>query len=309
MTIEERLENMEQELGRVKRRNRWLLGAILLLAGGLVVPAVFEVTAFRARAQGSGTAKLIRANTFILEDENGKVRGMLAVDHLGSGLTLYDEKGMPRTWLAVGKEGPDLNMNDENGNPRASLNVGKDGPMLNLNDENGKTRAWLHEDENGPDLALIDENDKFRATLSVGKNGPELCLNDENGESAAMLTADKGGARLQMIESTHQFSAAIEVSKTGAEMGVDHIKSGKNFSVKALEDLIIVGLNNLFFPRAWLTLSKDGPTLELFDEKNKVRFAAGRSETITPDGKQISYPESSLILFGTDGKVIWSAIK
>jgi len=28
MTIEERLENMERELGRQKRRNRWLLGVV-----------------------------------------------------------------------------------------------------------------------------------------------------------------------------------------------------------------------------------------------------------------------------------------
>jgi hypothetical protein len=34
MTIEERLENMERDLGRLKRRNRWLLGTILLVAGG-----------------------------------------------------------------------------------------------------------------------------------------------------------------------------------------------------------------------------------------------------------------------------------
>jgi hypothetical protein len=29
--------------------------------------------------------------------------------------------------------------------------------------------------------------------------------------------------------------------------------------------------------------------------------------TVTPDGKTTTYPESSLILFGADGKVKWSA--
>jgi len=42
MTIEERLENMEREVGRQKRRNRWLLGAILVLLGGLVAAGVFK---------------------------------------------------------------------------------------------------------------------------------------------------------------------------------------------------------------------------------------------------------------------------
>lgn len=30
MTIEKRLENLERELGRAKRRGRWLLGAVRL---------------------------------------------------------------------------------------------------------------------------------------------------------------------------------------------------------------------------------------------------------------------------------------
>jgi len=47
----------------------------------------------------------------------------------------------------------------------------------------------------------------------------------------------------------------------------------------------------------------------LSDENGKDRFLAGKARTVTPDGKIIEYPESSLILFGPDGKVIWSAIK
>jgi hypothetical protein len=157
MTIEERLENMEGELERMKRRNRWLLGAILLVAGVLIVSVVLETTASRARAQAGGTAKVIRANGFVLEDENGK--------------------------------------------PRAALGVGKSAPAS---------------------LILFDENGKMRVFLAVGKEGASLTLGDEKGQA---------------------------------------------------------------------------------------RFAAGWTVTVTPDGKTIEYPESSLILFGPDGKIIWSAIK
>jgi len=54
---------------------------------------------------------------------------------------------------------------------------------------------------------------------------------------------------------------------------------------------------------------KDSPVLFLSDEKGKACFVAGKTATETPDGKTIAYPESSLILFGPDGKVIWRAIK
>lgn len=68
MTIEERLDNMERELGDVKRRNRWLLGAILVLAGGLIVLAAVKTTVLQ------GTATELRAKRITLEDENGLAR-------------------------------------------------------------------------------------------------------------------------------------------------------------------------------------------------------------------------------------------
>jgi hypothetical protein len=91
MTIEERMENMEREMGRVKRRNRWLVGAILLVAGGLIAPGVFETTAVRAQLQKPETAKEVRARSFILEDEKGKTRAELGVTKDSPSLSLYDE--------------------------------------------------------------------------------------------------------------------------------------------------------------------------------------------------------------------------
>ena len=189
MTIEERLANTERELGRVMRRNRWLLGAILIMI--IVIAGSWIV----ARAQWAGTVKEIRARRILIEDENDKVRAALTA----SGLSLYDEKGL-----------------------RAGLNVNKDGPKL----------------------VLYDENFKASAGLNQSLYGASQILNDENG-------------------------------KTGA----------------------------------WLQVSKEGPSLSLLDGKGETRFAAGKTKTVSPDGKTIEHPESSLILFGPDGKVIWSAIK
>ena len=221
MSIEERLEDMEREVGRQKRRSRWLLGAILVLAGGLVAAGVFKTMIIPAQAQTAGTAKFIRARSILVEDENGKLRASLTVDKDGPALRLWNEKGEGGAVLIVGKDGPWLTFYDEK-SPRVLLMVDKGGPWLGLFDENGKTRAWLAVDKDGPALRLRDENDKLRAWLAVNKDGPWLTLGDENGKS---------------------------------------------------------------------------------------RFVAGKTKTVSPDGKTIEYPESSLILYGPDGKVIWSAIK
>ena len=200
MTIEERLENMERELGRIKRRNRWLLGAILVLLGGLVAAGVFKTMITPVQAQGAGTVKEVRARKILIEDENGKMRAWLGVNNDGPALSLWDEKGTPRAWLTVGHYGPRLSLWDEKGKTRAKLDVGIDGPTLLMWDEKLNVRA--------------------------------------------KLVADP-----------------------------------------------------------------DGPSLELHDEKGRTRFAAGKTWIESQDGKTIEYPESSLILYGPDGEVIWSAIK
>jgi hypothetical protein len=199
MTIEERLENIERELGRVKRRNHWLLGAILVLLGGLVAAGVFKTMITPVQAQIAGAVKEIRANKIVLEDENGKIRASLTVEIAGTRLALNDDKGEPRLVMGLFAGMPILALSDKNGKNRAGLSV-VDGPALNL---------W-------------DENEKIRAALTVEMSGPKLVLNDEKGN---------------------------------------------------------------------------------------LRFAAGTTMTKTSDGKTIEYPESSLILFGPDGKAIWSATR
>jgi len=180
MTIEKRLENMERELGRQKRRNRWLLGAILLAVGGLIVPGVFETTVSGARPQTGGTAKEIRSRSIIIEDEKGMVRAMLVATKDGPVLSLSDEKGKDRTWLAVSKDGLGLVLFGENGKLRAGLTAQKNGPGLVLLDENGKSRAVLTViDAKGPSLLLYDENENLRVGLAVTKDGPGLRLFDE----------------------------------------------------------------------------------------------------------------------------------
>jgi hypothetical protein len=113
---------------------------------------------------GSGV-KEIRANRFILEDDNGKTRAMLIVDKDGSALALYDE----------------------NGKPGASLSLFKKGPMLELYAENGKSRAVLTMIEGWPGLTLHDEKGNRRVLLGMLKDGPGLLLNDENGKPRAKL--------------------------------------------------------------------------------------------------------------------------
>jgi len=200
MTTEERLENLERELASANRRNRWLLAVVGLAVIGLVLASTWTKTTAIAQAQGAGAVpKVVRANEFILEEENGKTRATLKVD----------------------KDGPKLALFDENGMSSASLGVGKDAALLRLYGENGKSCV----------------------ILCVLKDAPILALQDENGKDRAMLSVNKD----------------------------------------------------------------EGTGLHLFDKKGQGRVTLGACKVASPDGAQTQYPESSLCLFGPDGKSLWSA--
>jgi hypothetical protein len=127
MTTEERLEKLEMELARAKRRNRLLLATV-------VITAAVAMTAGIDRREN-----IVSANGFALVDESGKVRAVLGVDKDGPKLVLSDENDTARVTLGVNKDGPVLGLSDKNGKSRAALGVGERGPALALADENGKT--------------------------------------------------------------------------------------------------------------------------------------------------------------------------
>ncbi len=238
MTIEERLENVERELKQVKRRGRFLIGAVVMLAAGLAFVAGLKAAAARA------VAPEIHARSISLEDENGTVRVSLKGDAEMPGLWLLDAKGEPRASLSADEYGP-----------RLSLASGKDRPnvVLAANDTTAGLSLW-------------DAQEETLAALSVNKNGPGLSLTYKSGQPGVWLYSGETGPGLNLNDPS--------------------------------------GL-----PRAGVSVNKLGPALVLKDDKGTPRLRLGRAEIRTQDGRKTEYPESSLMLFGPEGKVLWSAAK
>ena len=204
MTNEQRFERLERELELARRRSRhWILG-LGLGAGLLVLPTISA--GLTGAAPGRATAmqngdKIVRANEFVLEDDQGRVRARLTVS----------------------------------------------GPTA--------------------ELILFDENGLLGAALEA-----------DQGNSALFLThPHKAGAiRMQVVGDR----ASMTLSGGGAEQPS---------------------------ARADLTVASKSAALSLHDDSGRVRAILGRVETTTAEGQPVSYPESSLLLLGPDGKVTWKA--
>lgn len=116
MTTDERLDKLEKELARAKRRNRRLLAVVGLAMGvvalvwivGLVGGKAPVRTFSDALRESSAAGTVIRANQFVLEDQNGKSRAGLGVAEGSAGLVLTDEDGHLCASLVAGKGGPEL---------------------------------------------------------------------------------------------------------------------------------------------------------------------------------------------------------
>ncbi len=103
---------------------------------------------------------VIRANQFVLEDENGKTRAVLDVSKDGvPGLYLYDDHATPRAMLGVTHHGPMVALCDPTGKTLVSLAVSTDGASLRLSDGKGNPRLRVDVGKDGvPGLTLFYEN-------------------------------------------------------------------------------------------------------------------------------------------------------
>jgi hypothetical protein len=180
ISTEERLEKLERNLTRAKRDNRrMIVVGVGIVLGALALLVVWGSPVSVAQAQeNAADKKVIRAQEFVLVDEQDKPRAMLTISEDEPAMSLHDDRGEIRAMLGVTKDRSFLRLYDERGEPRAGMDVAEDGPRLKLFDEQG----------NGHTVLIVD------------KDGPSLIMYDEKGEGGAMLTVLKVGSRLVMFE-------------------------------------------------------------------------------------------------------------
>jgi hypothetical protein len=150
------LERKQAELQRANRRLGSITGALLLVAGALVLMGQTEAK----------QPQSLEAAQFVLRGSDGKVRGAMGITPDG----------------AVG-----LNLNDVKGDTRITLDLASDGsPGLDFYDSQGKLRATFALGTTGtPGLGLYDDTGKLRTSLDVpAVNTPGLAFYHEGGQPA-----------------------------------------------------------------------------------------------------------------------------
>ena len=135
-------------------------------------------------------------------------------------------------------------------------------------------------------FVVIDKNGMKRVELDA-ELSPHLSIYDEIGRLRVALSGPEDGGVLNLFDENGRHCAGLYAGR----------KLGPQLAL----------MNENGAPIVWLKASQTETGLTLYDKNRMARAALGTTQTTTPDGKVITYPESSLLLFDPNGHVIWEA--
>ncbi len=181
-----------------------------------------------------------------------------------------------------------------------------------LTDANGKVRAVLGQESGGTTAPSVAEVLR-PAKIELGKYG--LHLYGADGGMRASLTGSwllGGGGYLYLQDKETASSAELMVGSNGAMLSLSATKQSLE-EARQLGRAIAAGkmeeAKKLMFKAntAHLLTESVGSSLQ-FSDKGTTRATLGHTSLKTVrTGVVQTRPSSSLVLFGEDGKVIWSA--
>jgi hypothetical protein len=154
--LSNRVEKLEQENRRLKRI-------------GLAAAVVMGLAALLGQARPQ--PKEIKAQSFVVVDEQDRTRATLGLDDDGVGLTLRDAAGRPVAQLQVAKT-PDkaaLYMRDPKESSGVELAMTMNGPVLHLADKTGPRVRLATNELNAPLAAVYDAEGKKLFEVTANK--------------------------------------------------------------------------------------------------------------------------------------------
>lgn len=322
--VRARMFVVEDENGKVRAKlgldDGWAKGIVAL-------QLLDEDEALRFGAYGSS----LLGGSLSLFDKHGKTRAQMSGDdETGPEFNLFDDEGKARARLYLFDGRPSLEMSSKNGTLLAGAYKDGLGPHLGLMDSEGTVRAVLGAVADSVRLELTGNNGELRAALSADSSGTDLRLVDSEGGYAEVIAqpslrrlklADRDGQPVAAFGSSDDVPTLVLFDQEHQPRVGLKVRNGKptlDFFDNEGEGRATLGTTENGTPslvlfdnegrrRAALSADDSGPTLLLFDTEGKARAVLGSTETGNLDEKTTRWPESSLLLFGPDGILRWSA--
>jgi len=301
------IDDATQRVGQLERQVRWCLVGVV--AALLIVPISLLLGGVPRGAEGSKKAvpgaNTLEVERLVIRDASGKVRAVLGTE--------TPNRGWPEIPVSMknGDKTPPpksefgLFLYDASGAEVVHLtDWGGAGALLQMSGPGQQTMA-----------SLWAQKDFAQAEVSVKEKDLPTILREMQTalERAKREHWTEDDPRAKALESPREVRAEVGAVFSGAlssrfmahsDNGVAELSSGGigKSPVLALAD-------QRSRARAVLELNQwagGAPTLELFDENRMKRAVLGRTALeVTRTGAVTELPESSLVLFAKDGKILW----
>ena len=227
MTIEHRLEALERELAATKRRHHRLFIVVLCVIILLAVagaPGGDGSSAVMAQDEPVA-AQVVRARRFVVIDEDGTERAVIAANGKRSWLELFDDRGTKRATLTVDTEVPELSpalrLYNELGKDQVSLVAGNSSGGLWVDDTRGQLRAELCVEDSGPSwFAITDKTKKSSVVLETDEHRSLLTLDVDKKKPLARANPS---AALIVLRDGPWLSLTDSLGKSRAEVGATRV--------------------------------------------------------------------------------------
>jgi hypothetical protein len=300
------IDALTQRLNQLERRVRWCVagtrGALLIAVALLLLTVVSHRPLGGKEAIPRG--RTLEVERLVIRDASGKVRAVLGVETPNRGWP-----GLPASMTKGDKAPP----------PRSEFGLflyDASGPeVVHLTDWGGVgALLQMSSPEQQTMVSVMAQKTFAQAEVSAREKDLPTTLREmqavlERAEREHWTADDPRAEAFQSPRAVRAEVAAVVVGLTSRFMahsdnGVGELSSGSigGSPVLALAD-------QRSKPRAVLELdpfAQGAPRLELFDENWKKRVVIGRTALeVTRTGAVTELPESSLVLFDKDGRVLW----
>jgi hypothetical protein len=201
----------------------------------------------------------------------------------GSSISMRDPSGKDVVTLSAYANGSSISTRDPLGKGGISLFTGgESGSSISMRDPSEKERVKLRASDIGSSLSLADGLGKERVQLSYQFNTPSLFLTD-NSQTGVSLSASGHGPFISLKDQsgTQVFLSAIDGQP---EMHLADA-AGKT--------------------RGQIAMWENGASMSLYDKAGIGRATLGACSLVTKSTEAVTtYPESSLVLFDKEGKLL-----
>ena len=205
------LQHLQERLYHLERRERrWRLG--------LAVSAFFACLA-AALGMMPGRPQVLEAESLMLTDSAGRVRGLFTAGNDEPSLVLTDSRGIKRLRFRIEDNGPTISLYDADQSLRLQMAGGGDAPEVTLFDPEGTPTVRLRGTHTEPQVVLFDSQGHSRARMFVldGEQalGSGVSLVNAEGVQQVLITALPDGTGV--IRAGGEILAPLQKPKTSAK--------------------------------------------------------------------------------------------